>query len=241
METEQDYIPKSAMSIQAHPDDQEFTIAGTLAKWARGGCEITSLILTSGDAGSNAEDKDASYKPTLARVREAEQLAANAVLGVQHTVFLHYPDGELQPTIEVRKAITREIRRYKPEVVLCGDPSVRFFGNDYMNHPDHRAAADAACDAVFPSAGTRLIFSDLLAEGLYPHAVKRVYIWGSDKQDVWIDTTVTIEIKIEALKKHASQMGDWDPSDEMRKWGAEAGKDHNMAYAESFRVMKLGE
>src|SRR4030065_610486 len=102
METEQEYIPKSAMSIQAHPDDQEFSIAGTLAKWARAGCEITSVILTSGDAGSNAEDKDASYKPELARLREAEQLAANAVLGVKNTIFLHFPDGELQHTIELR-------------------------------------------------------------------------------------------------------------------------------------------
>jgi len=241
METEQEYTPKSAMSIQAHPDDQEFTIAGTLAKWARTGCEITSVILTSGDSGSNAEDKDASYKPELARIREAEQLAANAVLGIKNTVFLHYPDGELQSTIEVRKNITREIRRYKPEVLLCGDPTVRFFGDNYMNHPDHRAAADAACDAVFPSAGTRLIFADLLAEGLNPHNVKRVYIWGSEKQDVWVDTTDTIELKITALRKHASQMGDWDPSEEMRRWGAEAGKDHSLAYAESFRVMKLGE
>jgi LmbE family N-acetylglucosaminyl deacetylase len=241
MKTEQEYIPKSAMSIQAHPDDQEFSIAGTLAKWARAGCEITSVILTSGDAGSNAEDKDASYKPVLARIREAEQLAANAVLGIKHTVFLHFPDGELEPTIEVRKAITREIRRYKPEVALCGDPTVRFFGNDYMNHPDHRAAADAACDAIFPSAGTRLIFADLLTEGFLPHDINRVYIWGSEKPDVWIDTTDSIELKIEALRKHASQMGDWDPSEEMRRWGAEAGKDHELAYAESFRVMIIGD
>jgi LmbE family N-acetylglucosaminyl deacetylase len=241
METEQEYIPKSAMSILAHPDDQEFSIAGTLAKWARAGCEITSLILTSGDAGSNAEDKDASYKPELARIREAEQLAANAVLGVKHTVFLHFPDGELQPTIEVRKAITREIRRYRPEAALCGDPTVRFFGNDYINHPDHRAAADAACDAVFPSAGTRLIFADLLAEGFLPHDVNRVYLWGSEKKDVWVDTTETIELKIEALRKHASQLGDWDPSEEMRKWGSESGKDQGMAYAEAYRLMIIGE
>lgn len=241
METEQEYIPKSAMSIQAHPDDQEFTIAGTLARWARAGCEITSVILTSGDSGSNDVEKNASYKPELARIREAEQLAANAVLGIQNTVFLHYPDGELQPTIEVRKAVTREIRRYKPEVVMCGDPTVRFFGNDYMNHPDHRAAADVACDAVFPSSGTRLIFADLLDEGLYPHAVKRLYIWGSEKHDVWVDTTDTIEIKITALRKHTSQMGDWDPSDEMHRWAAETGKDHGLAFAESFRVMKFEE
>jgi len=240
-ETEIEYMPKSAISIQAHPDDQEFSIAGTLAKWARAGCEITSLILTSGDAGSNAEEKDASYKPELARIREAEQLAANAVLGVKNTVFLHFPDGELQPTIEVRKAITREIRRYKPEVALCGDPTVRFFGNDYMNHPDHRAAADAACDAIFPSAGTRLIFADLLAEGFQPHDVNRVYLWGSEKQDVWVDTTETIELKIDALRKHVSQLGDWDPSDEMRKWGAESGKEHGMSYAEAYRLMIIGD
>jgi LmbE family N-acetylglucosaminyl deacetylase len=241
MEKELEYIPKSAMSIQAHPDDQEFTIAGTLAKWARAGCEITSVILTSGDSGSNAEDKDASYKPELARIREAEQLAANVVLGVKNTVFLHFPDGELQSTIEVRKAITREIRRFKPEVAVCGDPTVRFFGNDYMNHPDHRAAADAACDAVFPSAGTRLIFADLLEEGFPPHNVKKVYIWGSDKADAWVDTTTTIEIKIEALRKHASQLGDWDPSEEMRNWATESGKEHDMKYAESYKVMNLGD
>jgi LmbE family N-acetylglucosaminyl deacetylase len=241
MNKEQEYIPKSAMSIQAHPDDQEFTIAGTLAKWAQAGCEITSVILTSGDSGSNAIEKDGSYKQELARIREAEQLAANAVLGVKNTVFLHYPDGELQHTIEVRKAITREIRRYKPEVVFCGDPTARFFGDSYMNHPDHRAAADAACDAVFPSAGTRLIFADLLDEGFAPHQVSRVYIWSSEKENVWIDTTDTIELKIQALKKHVTQMGDWDPSDEMRNWGAEAGKEHGMSYAESFRVMKLDE
>jgi LmbE family N-acetylglucosaminyl deacetylase len=240
-ETEHEYIPKSAMSIQAHPDDQEFSLAGTLAKWARAGCEITSVILTSGDAGSNAEDKDAAYKPELARIREAEQLAANKVLGVKNTVFLHFPDGELQHTLEVRKAIAREIRRYKPEVALCGDPTVRFLGNDYMNHPDHRAAADAACDAIFPSAGTRLIFADLLAEGFNPHDVKRVYLWGSDKSDVWVDTTDTIGLKIEALRMHASQLGDWDPSDEMRKWGAAAGKDHGMACAESFKVMIIDD
>lgn len=241
MNTEQEYIPKSAMSIQAHPDDQEFTIAGTLAKWALAGCEITSVIITSGDSGSNAVEKDASYKPELARLRESEQLAANTVLGVKNTIFLHYPDGELQHTIELRKAITREIRRYQPEVVLCGDPTARFFGDDYMNHPDHRAAADAACDAVFPSAGSRLIFPDLLAEGLLPHNVKKVYISSSDKANVWIDTTITIDVKIQALRKHISQMGDWNPTDEIRKWGAESGKNHGLAFAESYRVMNLRE
>src|SRR5512144_2372029 len=99
MTNDKEYIPKSAMSIHAHPDDQEFTVAGTLAKWARAGCKIVSVIITSGDAGSNDVAHDASYKPALASLREAEQLAANQVLGVTETVFLRYPDGELEPTI----------------------------------------------------------------------------------------------------------------------------------------------
>ena len=176
MDTQEEYIPKSVMTIFAHPDDQEFTVAGTLARWAQAGCQITCVLLTSGDAGSNDPQCSVECKPVLAQKREAEQLAANQVLGVAETVFLRFPDGELLHTLELRKTVTREIRRGKPEVVMCGDPTVRFFGDGYMNHPDHRVAADAACDAVFPSAGTRLIFTDLLAEGFEPHQVKRVYL-----------------------------------------------------------------
>ncbi len=141
------------MSIQAHPDDQDFTVAGTIAKWTKAGCEIVSVIITSGDSGSNDPAKGADYKPQLARLREAEQKAANEVLGIKETVFLHYPDGELVATIQLRKDLTRLIRKFKPEVVLTGDPSGWFYGNEYINHPDHRAAAEAATYAVFPSAG----------------------------------------------------------------------------------------
>ena len=122
MTNEKEYIPKRAMSIQAHPDDQDFTVAGTLAKWAKAGCEIVSVLITSGDSGSNSIEHDADYKPQLALLREAEQLAANKVLGIQQTVFLHYPDGELVATIGLRKDLTRLIRQYKPEVVLTGSP-----------------------------------------------------------------------------------------------------------------------
>jgi len=109
-----------------------------------------------------------------------------------------------------------------------------------MNHPII-ALRRTRVRRGFPIRGDKTDIADLLAEGLSPHNVKRVYIWDSEKQDVWVDTTDTIELKITALRKHASQMGDWDPSDEMRRWGAEAGKAHGLAYAESFRVMKLGE
>lgn len=236
-----EYFPKIAMSIQAHPDDQEFTIAGTLAKWARAGCQVISVIVTSGDAGSNATDKGAEYKPELAHIRRAEQQAANDILGVKETVFLGYPDGELVHTLELRKELTRLIRLYKPDVVLTGDPTRRFYGSDYINHPDHRSTADAACDAVFPSAGTRLIFADLLNEGLEPHNVKRLYLWGAEDRNTWVDISETLEVKIAALKQHASQMGDWDPSGMIREWAADTGKEKEIEFAEAFKSMTLVE
>jgi len=236
-----EYIPKIAISIQAHPDDQEFTIAGTLAKWARAGCQVISVIVTNGDAGSNASDKGAEYKPELAHIRQAEQKAANDILGITEIVFLGYPDGELVHTLELRKELTRIIRQYRPDVVLTGDPTRRFYDTDYINHPDHRAAADAACDAVFPSAGTRLIFSDLLKEGLEPHNVKRLFLWGTVERNTWVDISETLDTKIAALKQHTSQLGDWDPSKMIREWAADTGKEKDLEYAEAFKVMILVE
>jgi LmbE family N-acetylglucosaminyl deacetylase len=236
---ENEFIPKSAMSVHAHPDDQDFTVAGTLAKWARAGCKIVSVIVTSGDAGSNDPSKSAAYKADLGKIREAEQQAANEVLGIGQTVFLRYPDGEVVPSIELRRELTRLIRRHKPDVVVTGDPSARFYGNEYVNHPDHRAASEAAIYAVFPSAGSRMIFPDLLEEGLPPHEVKRLYIHGNDKPDTWVDITSTMEFKIDALKKHASQGETHDSGQMLRDWAEEEGKPKAIRYAESFRVMIL--
>lgn len=236
-----EYLPKTAMSIHAHPDDQEFTVAGTLAKWARAGCRVVSVIVTSGDAGSNDPSKGSAYKAELAQLRENEQSAASSALGIQATVFLRYPDGELVPSIQLRRDLTRLIRRHQPEVVVTGDPSAWFYGNDYVNHPDHRAAAEAAIYAVFPSAGTRFIFPELLGEGLPPHNVKRLYIHGHAKPDTWVDIGETLQTKIEALKKHASQVDTHDVEDEMREWAQEEGRPKHIKYAESFRVMMLGE
>jgi LmbE family N-acetylglucosaminyl deacetylase len=237
METE--YIPKIAMSIHAHPDDQEFSIGGTLAKWAKAGCEIISVVITSGDSGSNDPSKGADYKPELARLRETEQLAANEVLGITQTVFLRHPDGELEPTMELRRELTRLIRKYKPDVVLAGNPEAWFYGSEYVNHPDHRAAARAACEAVFPSAGSRLMFADLLAEGLEPHEVKRLYVHGVDNPDTWVDISETIDIKVEALGKHASQINPAEVGKWMRDWAQEDAKDKDFEYAEAYRVMVL--
>lgn len=234
-----EYIPQRAMSIQAHPDDQDFSVAGTLAKWAKAGCEITSVLITSGDSGSNDITRGTAYKAELAALREGEQLAANEVLGIKHTVFLHYPDGELEPSLPLRKDLTRVIRQYKPEVVFAGNPEAWFYGNEYVNHPDHRAAAQAACEAVFPSAGTRLIFTDLLEAGYEPHNVERLYIHGSEKNDTWIDISETIDIKIEALKKHVSQMDTHEVDKWMRDWAKEEGKEKGIDFAEAYKVMIL--
>lgn len=237
METIIEYLPKCAISIHAHPDDQEFSIAGTLAKWAKAGCEVVSIVITSGDAGSNDPSKGAEYKPELAKLREVEQTNANDLIGVKESVFLRRSDGELEPTIELRKELTRIIRQYKPDVVLIGDPQGVFYGNGYINHPDHRAAAQAALYAVFPSAETRLIFTDLLSAGFEPHKVKRVYVHGSEKPDTWVDITETIDVKIQALKKHVSQLGEWDPESEIRKWAEEEGKEKGFSFAEAYKVM----
>lgn len=237
MSNKKEYLPKRAMSIHAHPDDQEFSVAGTLAKWAKAGCEVISVVITSGDSGSNDPAKGAEYKPELAKLREAEQTNANEVIGIKETVFLRHPDGELEPTIALRKELTRIIRQYKPDVVVIGDPQGVFYGNGYINHPDHRAAAQAALYAVFPSAETRLIFTDLLSEGFEPHKVKRVYVHGTDKPDTWVNISKTIDVKIEALKKHVSQLGDWNPKKEMRKWAKQEGKKKGISFAESYKVM----
>ena len=227
------------MSIYAHPDDQEFSIGGTLAKWAQAGCEVISVIITSGDSGSNDPAKDGRHKRELAELREQEQLAANAVLGVKETIFLRYADGELEPTIELRKDLTRLIRQYKPDVVLAGNPEAWFYGDEYVNHPDHRAAAQAAATAVFPSAGTRLMFTDLLEAGYEPHEVKRFYVHGTDKFNTWVDITDTLELKIRALQQHVSQIDPNEVEKWMREWAEEEAKGQEMKYAEAYKVMIL--
>jgi LmbE family N-acetylglucosaminyl deacetylase len=233
--------PRFLLSIHAHPDDQEFTIGGTLAKWARLGTEIVTVCITSGDAGSNEHTPATMTKKELIPIREREQRAACQVLGVKDVVFLRYPDSQLTATIELRRDLTRAIRKYKPDGVVCGDPTVRFYGTSYMNHPDHRVAADVALDAVFPSAGTRFIFPELLEEGLEPHQVSRVFIHGAEKPDAWIDVSSSLEIKVRALLQHSSQLGPWDPHERMREWAHDEGKEHGLEFAEAFRIMVLKE
>jgi LmbE family N-acetylglucosaminyl deacetylase len=228
--------PLRVLGIFAHPDDAEFTVAGSAALWASQGAQVTYLVVTDGGAGSNDPNM---AQAELIHIRHAEQTAACALLGVQEVIFLDYPDGTLEPTIDLRRDLTRVIRRLKPDRVICGDPSVMFYGDGYINHPDHRAAAEAALYAVFPSAPTRPIFPELLGEGLEPHQVKEVYMTSDSVHvNTYVDISTTLERKIEALRCHKSQV---DPGDGqwLRDWAAEAGKAGAMPYAEAFRVMKL--
>jgi len=232
MDANQNGIPKSAMAVMAHPDDTEFTVAGTVAKWAQAGCKVVYVLCTSGNAGT----QEPGMTPgKIAAIREEEQRAACRVLGVKEVVFLRYDDGVLQPTLELRRELVRQIRRFKPEAVITGDPTNLFFGEDYINHPDHRAAGQAAIDAVFPAASMPLLWP----EDGEPHRVRWVYVSSSSKPNVWVDISSTLELKIEALRQHASQMGDWNPADMIRQWAAETGQEKGLAYAEAFRRMTL--
>jgi len=229
---EQNGIPQSAMVIVAHPDDAEFTMAGTVAAWAQAGCRVTYLVCTDGNAGSH---EPGMTRQRLAEIRRAEQRAACAMLGVAEVLFLGYDDGQLQPTLELRRDLVRVIRQQKPEVVLTSDPTRFFHGDHYINHPDHRAAGQAALDAVAPASAMPLLWP----ETGEPHQVHKVYIYGNSEPNVWIDIAGTIEGKIAALKQHASQMGDWDPTERIMEWSVEVGKDKGLAHAESFRMIAL--
>lgn len=230
------YQPESAMAIVAHPDDIEYSCAGTLARWARAGARISYVLCTSGDVGI---DEPGMTRAQATAIREAEQHEAAKIAGVSEVVFLREPDGMLLPTLELRKKLVREIRRFQPEVVVCGDPTIVWAGADYINHPDHRAAATAALDAVFPAAGQPNLFEELEQEGFMAHKPRKVYVTTWDGADVYVNIEETIDVKIQALRAHISQMRDWDPEKLIREWASNSATGKEMEYAEGFRVVTL--
>ena len=230
------YIPKRAMVIVAHPDDIEFSCAGTVARWVREGAQVCYVLCTSGDVGIA---QPGMTKARAAEIREAEQREAAAIIGVQEVVFLREPDGMLEATLALRKKLVREIRRFRPDAVICGDPQALWAGENYINHPDHRAAALAALDAIFPASGQPNLFEELAEEGLSAHKVYKVFViaWDRGENYTYVDISSTIDLKIAALKAHKSQMGDWDPTESVKAWAAERAKGLEIDYAESFRVI----
>lgn len=230
-----DTIPESAMVIVAHPDDAEFMVAGTVARWTAGGSKVTYLLVTDGDKGSSDPDM-ASHK--LAAIRREEQRAACAALGVHDVEFLHYADGMVEPSLALRRDIARIIRRYQPQAALIQDPQF-FYGGGYINHPDHRAVGEAALGAIYPAARDRLTFPELLAEGLEPHKVRDVFIGMAGNADTIVDISAFIDKKVEALLAHRSQVGDWNPTEMIREWSSKAAEGQAFTHAETFHLIKL--
>ncbi|TMD22331.1 MAG: PIG-L family deacetylase, partial [Chloroflexi bacterium] len=143
---------------------------------------------------------------------------------------------------DLRRQITRWIRRTKPDVVVAPDPTRRWTGQRYINHPDHRAAGEATLDAIIPGSDTRLVFPELLDEGLEPHQVKEVYLSGSNEPDAWVDISNTIDLKIAALREHKSQVGDWPELEQtIRERAAEMATGQAFPVAEGFKYFKLRE
>lgn len=231
-------LGKRVLMIFAHPDDMEFGCAGTAARWADEGYEICLCVVTDGASGSDDPDMTPAK---LSHARKEEQAAANKMLGIGSMVNLDRPDGMVVPDLALRRDLVRVIRQFKADVIVCQDPTVYFYGNQYINHPDHRAVATAAIEALFPAAGNRNYFPELLDDGLEPIKITEVYISNAREADVWVDITSTIDRKIDALRLHSSQMGDWDPGPMLKKWAAEDGQKRTppVAYAEDFRYMKI--
>jgi LmbE family N-acetylglucosaminyl deacetylase len=196
--------PVHVMVITPHPDDAEFGVAGTVARWTGEGKDVIYVVCTNGDKGSSDPHVNSDE---LAKIREQEQLAAAKLLGVREVIFLRHPDQALEDTPEFRKEIVRLIRTYKPEIVITADPYRR-----YIWHRDHRITGQATLDAVFPYARDFLSYPDLLEQGILPHKVKEVWLWAAQEPNYRTDITTTFAIKIAALRCHKSQTENY-PSD----------------------------
>src|SRR5438067_1120994 len=229
-----------AMVVFAHPDDAEFGSAGTVAKWTSEGVEVAYVCVTDGSAGSN---EPGVVREELAELREIEQRAACEVLGVRDITFFGIVDGYVELTLDLRRDLTREVRRFRPDVLVTPDPT-RFWdeSRSYINHSDHRTVGQACMAVVNPDSSTRPMFPELLDEGFEPHEIP--YLWipmMSGDFDTFVDITTTVETKIEALRCHKSQIHDWPVDDWIRDRARERAEGQGVEFAESFKTFKLRE
>jgi LmbE family N-acetylglucosaminyl deacetylase len=201
--------------VTAHPDDVDFAVAGSVAVWTDAGVEVAYCIATDGEAGG--EDRTLS-RADMATIRRGEQTDAAAQVGVKDLSFLGYPDGRLQPTLELRRDIARVIRRFRPDRVVTQSPE-RNWARIYASHPDHLAAGEAAACAVYPDARNPFAFPELLEEGLEPHTVPELWIMTTERADRAVDATATFDRKLAALRSHHSQVGDGEHLENLlRTW-----------------------
>lgn len=239
-ETNSENHPKRVMGIFAHPDDAEFFCGGTLCRWSAEGAEITLVLATSGDKGS-ADPEMTSAR--LAEIREGEAQRAAEVMGCKDVVFLRYIDGELTPSLTLRRELVRQIRLRKPDVVVTSDPTAFWYGTGYINHPDHRAIGEVTLAAVFPIARDRLNFPEQERdEGLDVHKVKQLYIAIPAEKTTAVDVTDYVETRMDALREHKSQFEvteEFEQNQYKRLLDRES-PDESPRYVEYFRVMTLG-
>jgi LmbE family N-acetylglucosaminyl deacetylase len=217
--------PAQVMVVTPHPDDAEYGVAGTVARWARERKQIVYVVCTNGDKGTS----DANMKPEeVAQIREKEQMAAAGVLGVKKVIFLRYPDQSLEDTPEFRKELVRLIRIYRPETIVTADPYRR-----YIWHRDHRITGQVTLDAIFPYARDSLAYPDLMREGLHPHKVREILLWGSEDVNYKSDITGTFHLKLAALSCHESQVGHISPP-QLEEWLKE--RHRELAEGEEFHL-----
>lgn len=226
----------SAMVIVAHPDDAEFGSAGTAAKLARDGKDVYYVIVTDGSKGSS----DPAMTPErLKQIRTEEQCEAARIVGVKDVAFLGFPDGMLEPTLTLRRAITASIRQYKPDVIICQNPNRELPASIFAQHPDHLAAGEATLAAIYPSARDRMTFPELLEEGLEPHAANEVWVSGTPHADFAVDISTTINVKIAALKAHVSQVDPERIATTIPERAQQVGEPFGYKYAETFRRLLM--
>ena len=220
---------RRVLVVTAHPDDSEFGAGGTVAKLVKDGCEVTYVIVTNGNKGSS----DRAMTPErLALVRADEQRNAARTLGVARVEFLGYPDCEVEDTREVRRDVTREIRRWRPDLLICQSPSRTY--NLGASHRDHRTVGGVALDCVYPLARDHMAFPELLPE-FEPHKVREVYVMQWQEPLIVSDISDVIDLKLKALSCHASQFKDFAAVEQrVRQRSKELGAARGYAFAEAF-------
>ena len=221
------------MVVTPHPDDAEIGAGGTIASWVKQGREVILVVCTNGDKGSSDPDITPERLP---QIRHQEQMEAAKILGISEVIFLDYPDGCLEDTPAFRGELVRLIRKYRPDVVLTTDPYRR-----YLWHRDHRITGIVTLDAIYPYARDRLCYPEHIAEGLEPHRVKEVYLWGSEEPDTYVDINETFDIKMAALSCHASQVGQYMKAfgERMKERAEKIGESEGVPLAEAFRRIEI--
>ena len=220
----------------APPDDIGLGRAGTIAKLVKQGDRVCYAICTSGEKGLKSQIPEEEKKA----VREQEQQAAATLLQVHEVRFLRQRDGEVVNNHAFRIELVKLLRDFKPDIVFSPDPANALFNNFYRYHHDHRELAEAVFDAIYPATGNPLYFPELDRTGFKPHHVAQVYFYGTDFPDHWEDISEEMELKVEALCCHSSQIAEPEQIATMiRQRQAEAGKARRMAYAETFRVLEV--